>query len=53
MAPLWMWNFHGSAGPEARTCAVELVGWDGKVNARSVIVSLFVGLLHLTVKVKQ
>lgn len=41
MGSLWMWNFHGSAGPEARTSAVELVGWDGKVGAKSVIVGLF------------
>lgn len=53
VGPLWMWNFRDSTGPEARTCAVELVGWDGKVGAKSVIVSLFVGLLHLTGEVKQ
>lgn len=53
MGPLWMWNFDGSAGPKARSCAVELEGWDGKVGAKSVTVGLSVGLLHLAVKVKQ
>lgn len=53
MGPLWMWIFDGSAGPKAGSCAVELVGWDEKVGAKSVSDGLFVGLLYLAVKVKQ